>query len=351
MPLPLHLNKIVGLIGSIAVLGVMACQEPAKEQTSKETPYSWDLPSHFPAPEEPEDNVTTVERVELGRKLFYEPLLSLDSTISCANCHQLPFAFSDPDPVSAGVHGRKGFRNSPTLTNVAYNERFFFDGGIPSLELQVLAPLDNEDEMQLNIHEASLRLQEDSTYVNLFQKAYGRAPDPFSITRALAAFERTMISAGSPYDLWLQGDSTAMSITALRGKELFFSEKLQCSTCHSGFNFTNNGFEHNGLYEDYSADPGRRRVTMAKEDIGKFKVPTLRNVEVSAPYMHDGSLRTLEEVIDHYASGGKKHPNKSNLIKGFTLTAGEKEDLLAFLQSLTDEAFLQNPAFLPAIAR
>lgn len=343
------LNKLI-LIVLLAWIAA-GCHTAAKEKVMQETPYLWDLPEHFPLPEEPADNPTTLERVELGRALFYEPLLSLDSTISCANCHQLPFAFSDPDQVSAGVHGRKGFRNSPTLTNVAYNERYFFDGGIPSLELQVLAPLDNEDEMQLNIHQAALRLREDSQYVALFQKAYGRQPDSYGITRALAAFERTLISADSPYDRWLSGDREALSTSAKRGRDLFYSTRLNCHQCHAGFNFTHNGFEHNGLLSDYTHDPGRRRVTMSEADIGKFKVPTLRNISVSAPYMHDGSLRTLEAVIAHYASGGHPHPNKSPLVTGFTLSSEEQSALLAFLHSLTDQAFLQNPEFLPAIAR
>lgn len=339
---------------AFAIIWLFAgCQseKSVQEKTLSTTTYHWNLPDHFPEPEVPADNAMTQERVDLGRRLFYEPLLSLDSTISCANCHQLPFAFSDPDKVSAGVHGRRGFRNSPTLTNIAYNEHFFFDGGIPSLELQVLAPLDNADEMQLNIHKAALRLREDSTYLYLFQKAYGRQPDSYSIVRALAAFERTMISANSPYDRWVQGDSSALTPAAQRGLQLFMSDNLQCSQCHSGFNFTNNGFAHNGLHSDYSNDPGRRRVTMKESDVGKFKVPTLRNVEVSAPYMHDGSIPTLVAVIDHYASGGQPHPNKSPLITGFSLTDDEKHDLIAFLHSLTDQSFLSHPKFLPQAAR
>lgn len=343
MLLQRHLNNIGWwAIGCILLAG---CESQSTVTAYTETPVVWTLPDHFPPPPEPADNPTTVERVSLGRQLFYEPLLSLDSSTSCASCHHPNLAFSDPRQVSTGVHGGIGFRNSPTLTNVAYNDRYFFDGGIPSLELQVLAPLDNADEMRLNIHQAALRLREDSQYIQLFKQAYNRPPDSYGIVRALAAFQRTLISADSPYDRWLSGDQTALSAAANRGKALFFSAELKCSQCHSGFNFTNNGFANNGLHSDYTADPGRRRVTMEEEDIGKFKVPTLRNISVTAPYMHDGSIPTLHAVIDHYAKGGQQHPNKSPLITGFTITPAERSDLLAFLQCLSDSTFLHNPAF------
>lgn len=345
MLLQRHLNKIGQWV--ICCILLIGCESQPTSTTFAETPVVWSLPDHFPPPPAPTDNLTTVERVTLGRQLFYEPLLSLDSSISCASCHHPSLAFSDPRQVSTGVHGGQGFRNSPTLTNVAYNDRYFFDGGIPSLELQVLAPLDNADEMQLNIHQAALRLREDSQYVYLFKQAYNRPPDSYGIVRALAAFQRTLISADSPYDRWLSGDQAALSAAAIRGEALFYSAELKCGQCHSGFNFTNNGFAHNGLLSNYTADPGRSRVTMAEEDIGKFKVPTLRNVEVTSPYMHDGSLLTLGAVIDHYAKGGQPHPNRSPLITGFSITKAERSDLLAFLHSLTDTLFLYNPAFLP----
>lgn len=341
-----HLNSV--FLPALALLWIgIGCQQQQAKEKSHLSPFNIQLPDHFPPIPVPADNPLTVERVELGRKLFYEPLLSLDSSVACVSCHRPALAFTDSVMVSAGAHGRTGFRNAPTLTNVAYNEHFFFDGGIPTLELQVLAPLSSEDEMALNIHQGALRLRDKASYRILFEKAFQRPPDSYGIIRALAAFERTLISYRSPYDRWKQGDSAALSPKAKVGMALFYSDSLQCSTCHAGFNFTHQGFEHNGLYTNYSSDPGRRRVTMDTHDIGKFKVPTLRNVAVTAPYMHDGSMATLTDVIRHYAAGGKPHPNKSPLIQGFSLSAEEEDALIAFLNSLTDSTFLNRRAYRP----
>ena len=181
----------------------------------------------------------------------------------------------------------------------------------------------------------------------LAQEAYGRKMDLYVITRAIAAFERTLISGNSRYDqFFYQGKKDALSEKEKKGMELFFSERLACSICHGGFDFTEYSLENNGLYRDYE-DKGRNRVTSKEEDIGKFKVPTLRNVALTAPYMHDGSLKSLEEVIDHYQLGGKGHPNQHPATQGFEISATEKQELLLFLQSLTDEEFIHNPDFLP----
>lgn len=302
-------------------------------------------PNGFPVVPYPDDNVPTAEKIKLGRMLFFDPVLSIDSSIACASCHFPEHAFSDIKALSTGVDGRPGFRNAPPLFNLAYQPNFFRDGGIPSLELQVLAPLDNEDEMHMDFQDAVDRLARHPEYPALFKKAFDRPVDGFGLVRALASFERSLLSGNSPYDQYLQGDENALTAHAVAGLELFKSERLGCATCHSGVLFTNFEFINNGLKEDYTSDPGRTRITRDYSDEGKFRVPSLRNVEVTAPYMHDGSLSTLDEVIDHYASGGSSHPVKSLLITGFQISAQERDQLIAFLKSLTDEEFLNNPDF------
>lgn len=310
-------------------------------------PYPLEIPVGFPELIIPKDNALTISRVALGKQLFYEPLLSLDSTLTCASCHILSKGLADNLAISPGVGGKMGFRNPPTLTNVAYLTRINKDGGVVKLGLQALVPIEDEDEMHLPIREAANRLAEQSKYVELAQKAYGRNPDPYVISRALAAFERTMISGDSPYDRYtFQNKKEVLSPTELSGKDLFFSEKTNCSKCHTGFNFTDNSFKNNGLYLDYK-DFGRMRVTSLEKDKGLFRVPTLRNVGLTAPYMHDGSVADLEAVLDHYTSGGVQHPNQSTLVRPFELSLSERADLIAFLHTLTDSTFINNQEFLP----
>ncbi len=308
-------------------------------------PYDLYLPNGFPMPDFPDDNELTKARVALGKKLFYDPILSRDSSLSCASCHKPALAFADNVAISPGVEGRLGLRNSPTLGNVAYLTLINKDGGVPKLDFQPLVPIEDENEMDLHPLVAAERLNAHPDYPVLFLKAYDRDAHPFTITRALGAFMRILISGNSPYDQYTyQGNESALSAAQVRGKDLFFSERLSCGNCHTGFNFTNNQFENNGLYEDYE-DDGRQRVTGLPEDDGKFRIPTLRNIEKTAPYMHDGSLSTLEAVVDHYNAGGSGHHNKSPLIKPLNLSAQEQSDLIAFLKSLTDESFLTNPEF------
>lgn len=309
-----------------------------------ETPYELDLPPGFPYPDIPEDNELTAARVALGKRLFYDPILSEDSTVSCATCHKQALAFADDVAVSPGVKGRLGFRNSPTLANVAYLERLNKDGGVTKLGLQPVVPIEDHNEMNLPLQEAVRRLREHAGYPVDFQRAYGEEASPFTLTRALASFMRTLISGDSRYDRYINGEESALSEAEKRGLALFFSERASCGSCHSGFNFTDDSFRNNGLYETY-ADPGRRRVTQNAEDEGRFRVPTLRNIALTAPYMHDGSLPTLEAVVEHYAGGGAAHPNKDSLIRQLQLSELEKMDLIAFLEALTDSSFISNPAF------
>lgn len=314
-------------------------------------PYQFKIPKGFPEPKIPDDNPMMQEKIALGKTLFFDPILSLDSTISCGSCHLQNLAFSDGKKISDGFQGRKGFRNVPGLFNLAYHENFFKDGGVPSLEVQILAPIPDPVEMNLYLDKAIKRLQNSEKYKAWFQKVFKDEPSAFGLTRSIAAFERTLISGNSPYDKYkFQNQKNALSSSQIMGLELFNSEKLKCNQCHSGFNFTNNSFENNGLYENY-IDTGRARITNLPEDVGKFKVPSLRFVALTAPYMHDGSLPDLESVINHYASGGNSHKNKSHLIQGFEISEEEKLDLIHFLESLTDEEFLKNDAFKPKIAR
>ena len=309
-----------------------------KERANQNQFFQLDIPQGFPDPIIPEDNQLTYERIELGKRLFYDPILSKDETISCESCHNQEYAVADNVAISAGVEDRLGFRNSMSLANITYHDALMREGGVPTLEMQVLVPIQDHNEMDFNILSVAERLNLDSTYVNASIKAYNRIPDAFVITRALASFQRTMLSGDSDYDRNLLNEKEE------NGKELFFSDELACSSCHGTFLFTNQNIENNGLYEVYE-DSGKYRLTHLQDDIGKFKVPSLRNIEITAPYMHNGSISTLEEVIEHYASGGNNHFNKSELITGFSITDDEKDNLINFLKSLTDNNFTNNSFF------
>jgi len=322
------------------LLGILFFQCDINEGT-----YSLSLPPGFPEPVIPEDNKLTKTRIQLGKKLFFDPILSSDSSISCASCHFQGKAFSDSIPLSKGVSNRVGFRNAPTLANVAYHRLLLMDGGTPSLETQVLVPIGDHNEMNSSLTLVSKRLKKVKEYVELSKKAYNRIPDPFVIVRAIATYERTLISGNSRVDQYHHNKKATLSKSELRGMELFFSNKTNCSKCHGGFNFSNDDFHNNGLYEEY-VDSGRARITMNHLDAGKFKVKTLRNIQLTAPYMHDGSLGSLEEVIDHYMNGGKKHRNQNSLVKGFDITEREKKDLINFLKALTDSTFINNVEFI-----
>ena len=301
------------------------------------------IPSGFPAVEFPEDNGFTLERWELGKKLFYDKRLSKDNSVSCGSCHNVGLAFSDSLALSLGVEKRLGVSNAPTLTNVAYNPYSNRDGGVRTLEMQVLVPIQEHVEFDNNIIDIAENLSQIPEYNELSQKAYNRNIDYYVIPRALATFERSMISGNSKYDKYLN-NMLKLTENELKGKELFFSEKTNCSSCHSGFNFTNYNFENNGLLDNY-INKGRNRITNKQEDLGKFKVPTLRNIGFTSPYMHDGSLKTLEQVIEHYNSGGKKFINKSNLIRPLGLTKEEMNNLIDFLNTLNDYEFISKRAF------
>ncbi|HKE92750.1 MAG TPA: di-heme enzyme [Povalibacter sp.] len=351
-----------------------------------DTPYVWNLPQGFPQPRVPPDNPLTVEKVALGRRLFHDTNLSANRTQACASCHQQAHAFAEPAMTATGSTGQHHRRNTMALVNVAYASTLTWaHPGLTTLEQQMLIPMfgDQPVEMGIGGHEAEVlaRLRADAEYRRLFARAFPHERDPISLqntVRAIASFVRTLISFGSPFDRYAyHGDDSALTAAQVRGLNLFMSERLECSHCHSGFNFSQfvthestvaaeKPFHVTGL--QYPADSvaaidrGVFDVTADPHDRDRFKAPTLRNIERSAPYMHDGSLATLNDVIDFYAAGGRNvesgdlrgdgrlHPDKSPFIRGFTLTAEEKSDLLAFLASLTDEQFLTNPDFGPAPA-
>jgi len=305
--------------------------------------YTLLIPKGFTTPNFPKGNELTKARVELGKRLFYDNIMSRDSSLSCASCHRPELAFTDGLKVGIGKQGQLLGRNSPTLTNVAYNPYFLLDGGVPTLEQQVIVPVQEHKEFDFHFSLIAQRLQKDSVYLALSKKAYNREPDVYVITRSISAFERTLISGNSPYDQFKFHDKKeALSKSEKNGMNLFFSDKLKCAECHGGFNFTDYSMQNNGLYLHY-ADSGKMRLTRLEEDRAFFKVPTLRNVELTAPYMHDGSFNTLEEVVSHYQTGGKNNPHKSDKIKGFDITQNEKEDLINFLKALTDTTFINNP--------
>lgn len=301
--------------------------------------YELLIPKGFPEPYIPENNQLTQSRVDLGKKLFFDKILSRDSTLSCATCHIPKFAFTDRRVKGVGIRGQEVSRNTPTLTNVAYQDKFLLDGLNPSLEAQANIPIHETNEFDFSVILVAERMKKNQEYVQLSKEAYGSEPTPRVITNAIASYERTLISGNAPFDkFYFQGDSTALNLTQKRGMNLFYNT-LYCSECHKGFNFTNGGLTNNGLYEHY-ADTGRMRLFGMEKDRAIFKVPTLRNIAITHPYMHDGSLNSLDDVIEHYSTGGKTHQNKSELIQPFLLTKEEKKDLIAFLEALTDSSFL-----------
>jgi cytochrome c peroxidase len=283
----------------------------------------------------PEDNRLTPEKIELGRRLFFDKLLSADRSIACSSCHKPELAFSDGLTVSVGIGGRKGTRSAPAIINRAYGKSFFWDGRAAALEEQVLHPIQNPIEMNLTLEELTTRLKADANYTEEFLRAFADGVTPINVARVLACFVRTLRSGNSPFDKFQLGDQAALSSEARRGLELFRG-KANCVACHVGPNFTDEQFHNTGVawHDGRFADDGRYAVTQQEKDRGAFKTPTLREVSRTAPYMHDGSITTLEEVIEYYNRGGNLNPNIDNEVRRFRLTTEEKRALLTFLRSL-----------------
>jgi cytochrome c peroxidase len=344
--------------------------------------YAWDLPKGFPKPRVPADNPMTAEKAELGRHLFYDKRMSVNGKTSCATCHRQELAFADDLPVGVGTTGEKHSRNSMGLVNIAYNAVLTWSNPqMRELEDQAAAPMFGTHPVELGLREGEgffIAYQRDPKYRELVARAFPGDLAPYSarnVQKAIACFERSIISARSPYDRYhYGGDERAVSDSAKRGEVLFFSQPLACFHCHGGFNFSDTtvserepqrqvAFHNTGIYNcsgpfSYPApNLGIYEHTKDPKDVGKFKATSLRNIALMAPYMHDGSVPTLEAVVDHYSSGGRtiqegpnrgigrENPNKDALINGFPLSMGEREDLLAFLRSLTDQEVLRDIRF------
>lgn len=288
--------------------------------------------AQWPEMQYPVDNQPNQKKIALGERLFSDPILSLDSSISCASCHKGAFALADNLPVSPGVNNRLGKRNSPSLWNIGYHPYYMREGGVPSLEMQVLVPIQEHDEMAFNMVLLVDRLNSDSTYQSEFLQAFNDSATPYTVTRAIAQFERTLISNDAPIDAYVAGNDNAISKEAKNGLALFFG-KANCSHCHSGPLFTNFDFYNNGTAistEDY----GRAQLTLDSADFFTFKVPSLRHIRSTAPYMHDGSITSLADVLYQYNLGGSGHDYTNEKIEPLNLNDKELVDLEEFLKTL-----------------
>ncbi len=355
-------------------------RDPYSANSGRRGEYVWQVPQGFPIPAVPADNPMTWEKIELGRQLFYDPRLSGDGRVACATCHLPALAFTDGRSRAKGIRGNLHPRSAMSLTNVAYNATLGWDDpALVRLEDQIPIPMFNTHppEMGVTGHEEEIvaRLEKDRCMRRLFRGAFPRDPSPVTLQNAIyaiASFERTLISGNSPYDRWAYGaDPDALDKEQRAGARLFFSNRLSCFRCHAGFNLsgpvryagagsTAGRFHNTALYNEdgtgaYPApNTGVHRITGLESDMGKFRAPTLRNIALTAPYMHDGSIATLEAVLDHYAAGGRSRtnpqtaapgPHTDPLMTGFTLTAEEKRHLIAFLHALTDPAFIEKALY------
>lgn len=330
-----HTRPVPGLL-LLAALSVGCVRDPAGAEVRDSSPYPLVLPPGFPELPVPADNPLTLASVELGKALFFDQRLSLGRGISCASCHLTERAFSDTVALSAGVNGGTGMRNAPTLADVAYHPLLNRDGGAPTLEQQAFVPLMEEPEMDSDPQRVVELLASDAGLQALSMRAYGRPLDLFVLTRSLANYERTLLSGRSRYDRWARGDAQALTEAEQRGLALF-QGAAQCAACHGGFDLSDHGFHNVGTAVGPGADPGRQRITQDPRDRGKFKTPTLRNIALTAPYMHDGSQASLEEVIAHFVGGGPDDPLKDPLVTPLGLSEQDRQDLAAFLRALTDE--------------
>jgi cytochrome c peroxidase len=331
-------------------VSLLACK---KQEQQEQLQYLTVLqPAHFPqAQYDLSRNPVTEQGFALGKKLFYDPNLSRDSTISCGSCHISFSAFSQTDhPTSHGVDNQFGRRNAPAVQNMLWNNSFFWDGGIPNLDLVPLDALQNAVEMDLAVPLVIKRLNADPNYRSLFKTAFPDS-DTISSVEMLQAFSQFMVmlvSADSRYDKHITGKPGANFTTEeLAGLSLF---KQKCASCHSGELFTDQSFRNNGLGTNLNIDKGRFEISALPDDVAKYRVPSLRNVEMTFPYMHNGRRRTLEDVLEHYATGVKDSPTLDPLLRngtqlGIPLTGTEQTQIIAFLKTLTDDAFVRDKRF------
>lgn len=374
---------LAAFVVSIVLTGCMEDSETRIDAGPVSTSFGWNLPAGIPLPIEPADNPMTEAKFQLGRHLFYDRRLSGNGTQSCSSCHRQSLAFTDGRALPVGSTGETLVRNAQSLVNNAYNATLTWaNPSLVTLEQQIVIPLFTDDPVEHGIDDSNRdavlqRLREEPVYAALFANAFPEDRDPFNyanVVRALASFVRGLNSFDSPFDHFQCGDTSAISEAAKRGNILFNGERLECFHCHAGYNFTNSTadrtmtlierpFHNTGLFNiggtgAFPADnTGLFASTGIPTDMGKFRAPTLRNIAITAPYMHDGSMTTLEEVIRFYANGGRNitsgphagdgrlSPFKDTLTAGFTITDEEINDVIAFLESLTDTSFLTNPRY------
>lgn len=336
---------IVGLLaaGLIACQGgEKAVQQPATEAAGFQLTAPLGLDFQSASFSVPKENPLTEEKIKLGKRLYFEKALSIDNTLSCASCHMPEKGFADPNQFSVGVKGQKGGRQAPPILNRVFSRKQFWDGRAASLEEQALGPMMNPIEMgHPDVKSVINRLEKDPGYVAAFKQAFpdqGGAVNDVTISRAIASFERTIMSGNSPYDRYTQlNDKTALSAAAERGYHLFLG-KANCASCHVGFNFTDESYHNLGVGTDAKKqDLGRYAISKLDGHQGAFKTPTLREIANTAPYMSDGSLKTLEEVVEYYNKGCRNNKWLSAKIKPLGLTAQEKQDLVEFLKALSGE--------------
>ena len=347
------LNSVFLFLG-ISLLTISSCvHDPVIiESTPDATPYYLDIPRGFPPMDIPLDNPMTVEGVALGRKLFYDTQLSGDNTQSCASCHQTEASYSDSNRFSTGIDGSVGDRNAMAVVNLGYAFSLFWDGRSATLEEQALEPVVNPIEMKAKWPEVLDILNADPQYREEFKIAFNvDVIDSLDVAKAIAQFERTMLSGNSKYDKYIRGE-VFLTESEIRGKDIYNDETADCFHCHGTSLFSGFIYENNGVQQTM-VDHGLGNITGLSTDIGKFKPPTLRNIELTAPYMHDGRFNTLEEVVEFYNSGvNQSSPNispvmlKANRPGGnLNLTTQQKADLVAFLKTLTDYDYVNNPEF------
>jgi cytochrome c peroxidase len=353
----------------VAALGACTAYRTGARDAAAAPAYQWRLPPGFPLPLVPPDNPMSTAKVELGRRLFHETRLSSTGRYACVSCHRPELAFTDGRSLALGATGEAVQHGAMSLVNVAYNAAFTWsDPRVQSLEEQMRRPLFNEHPLEMGLtgngRAAALKLSGDAAYRTMFAAAFPGNAEPLSmdhIIKAIAAFERSLISGRSPFDRYVfDDDKNALSDAAKRGMALFYSARTGCAQCHSGLNFSGPliyeghaaaaaAYANNGLFDvdghggHPANDRGLMDITRKPADMGKFRVPTLRNVALTAPYMHDGSLATLQDVVSHYARGGRMTATQDSRIRPLSLSQVERADLVAFLESLTDREFLEGP--------
>ncbi len=342
----MRIHSLVRGFLSLFIAGVLVGGAVAEWEETAD--YLYPVPMGLKKPPVPVENPMSDAKVALGKVLYFDTRLSADNTVSCATCHNPKKGWTDQAPVSTGIRGQKGARSAPSVLNSAYYEKQFWDGRAPSLEEQAKGPIENPIEMG-NTHAAAVAtLQGIPGYRPLFEKAFGSSEITIDrVAQAIAAFERTVLTGNSPYDRFEAGDKKALSASAQRGLSLFFG-KANCSVCHTGFNFSNSDFHNIGVgMTAKDPDLGREKETKDMTHRGAFKTPTLRNLSDTAPYMHDGSEKTLASVVEYYNNGGFANPWKDKEMKPLGLTQREKKDLENFLLSLNGDKVEINPPTLP----